>query len=257
MTGDLIREKISSLKVDTSFCETISDGKAGWYLVESGAEPRPDVVLNRNASSIAQVEAFNFDWKKILQSTEVFHTSGITAGLSSALTSEVKKAMGAARTNNTLVSYDFNYRKNIWSIDESIKRQSPLLPLVNILFCAQSDIDLFFKTEDPFHVCPDLKYIVMSSRSADESEYCIKVITKEVTYHSQSYKIQNIDRIGVGDSMSAGFFAGLLKKKDLKIATEWAALAGAMKYGIKGDMALLKESELTAVLQNGVRGIIR
>lgn len=264
MTGELIQMRIRELGVDLKFCETIPGGRAGWYLVEAGAEPRPDVVYNRYASSMADAKSFPFQWEKILESTLLFHTSGITAGLSSELTQEVKKAMSVARKKNILVSYDFNYRKNIWTMEESIKRQAPLLPLVDILFCAESDLELFFQ-KDPkssdyqkvFESCPELKYIVISTRSPDESEYGLKVVTKNKIHISQSYKISKIDRIGVGDSMAAGFLAGLLKKDDSEEASEWGALAGAMKYGIKGDMALLKENELTSILKSGVKGIIR
>lgn len=264
MTGELIRDRIRELSVDISRCETIPGGRAGWYLVESGAEPRPDVVLNRNASSFSEVKIFPFNWEEILKGTLLFHTSGITAGLSVELTEEVKRAMTAARKKNILVSYDFNYRKNIWTMEESIKRQMPLLPLVDILFCAESDLELFFQ-KDPkssdyakvFDSCPALKYIVISTRSSDETEYGLKVVARSRIHQSRKYNIQKIDRIGVGDSMAAGFLAGLLKKDDLEEACEWGALAGAMKYGIKGDMALLKEREITTVLKSGVKGIIR
>lgn len=256
MTGELIREKLNHLGVDISLCKTISGGRAGWYLVESGSSPRPDVVYNRYASSLQDLKSFELDWKEALEGVALFHTSGITAGLSTYLTEEIEKAMTLARKNKILVSYDFNYRKNIWTIEESIKRQAPLIPLVDILFCAQSDLELFFKESDVFSGT-NLKYIVMSVRSQDESEYALQVITKNKIIKSTSYKIQNVDRIGVGDSMAGGFIAGLLKTNDLEVATEWGALSGAMKYGIHGDMALLKEKEITDILSGGVKGIIR
>ena len=263
LTGELIKERIKQLGVKTTHCWTIPQGKAGWYLVDSGSSPRPDVVFNRNASSLAEEKSFHLDWNMILASSQIFHTSGVTAGLSTVLTQEVKKAMQAAREQKALVSYDFNYRKNIWSIEEFIKRQKDLLPLIDILFCAESDLELFFgKKQDSSDYSSifkqtSLKQLVINQRSADENEYGLKVVIPDHVYTSKKYQIQNIDRIGVGDSMAAGYLAGFLKSQDLQQACEWGALAGAMKYGIAGDMALVSEKELTTLLDTGPKAILR
>lgn len=263
MMGDLMRERIEKLGVDISHCETIPDGRAGWYIMETGAAPRPDIVYNRYASSIADLKEFNYDWEKILNGSHLFHTSGVAAGLSRPLTLEVKKAMTTARSKNILVSYDFNYRKNIWSIEDFIKYQKELLPLIDILFCAESDLELFFgksPTDQNYKTIfekTQLKYLVINQRSSDDSEYGIKVVSPTESHESKKYKVQSLDRIGVGDSMAAGFIASYLKNSNAKEAVEWAALAGALKYGIAGDMALLKEKEILSLLESGPKGIIR
>lgn len=263
LTGDLIRQRVAQLGVTMDDCQTISQGRAGWYLLESGGAPRPDVVYHRSASSMAEEQSFNFNWPRILAGSQLFHTSGVACGLSNVLTSEVKKAMTQARASQALVSYDFNYRKNIWSIDEFTSRQKELLPLIDILFCSESDLELFFKkdpTSTDYTLVFDnsaVKYLVINQRSADESEYAIKLVTRTKSFDSKKYKITNLDRIGVGDSMAAGFMAGLLKTQDDETACQWGALAGAMKYGISGDMALIKEKELTDLLIFGPKGIIR
>lgn len=263
MTGELMKDKIQDFGVETGFCEIIENGRPGWYLMETGASPRPDIVLNRYASSLSEMTQFNFKWDEALKNQKIFHTSGITAGLSVNLTEEVKNAMTLARQKNILVSYDFNYRKNIWSIEEFTKRQKDLLPLIDILFCAESDLELFFKKKiddrdySKIFAGRNLKYLVINQRAADESEYGINVITPDQVYKSKVHKVQHIDRIGVGDSMAAGFMAGFLKSQDLQTACEWGSLAGAMKYGIKGDMALLASLEIEALLQSNSRSIIR
>lgn len=259
ITGELIQEKIKDLGVDISHCETIPCGQAGWYLMETGSAPRPDIVYHRTASSMAMLNSFSFDWKKILTGAKVFHTSGVAAGLSRPLTSEVLKAMKEARAQKVLVSYDFNYRKNIWSIEDFVKYQKDLIPHIDILFCSDKDLELFFGTTDYEKVfkASQLKIIVLSTRSEDESEYGVNVVTPTSSYSSKKYKIQSVDRIGVGDSMAAGFLKSYLSHQDEKQACEWAALTGAMKYGIAGDMALLKEKEVVSILENGFKGIIR
>ncbi len=259
-TGELMRERIVSLGIDISHVPTIANGRPGWYLMESGASPRPDVVLGRFASSLADQSSFPFDWKKILSGSQLFHTSGVAAGLSESMTLEVKKAMETARSLKIPVSYDFNYRKHLWTTEESVRRQKDLFPFINVLFCSMSDLELFFGKDVSlkfvFEKYP-LEMIVLTERNADETTFGIKVVTSTTTFSSQQHRIHLIDRIGIGDSMAAGFLASWLTDKDITKAAEWGALAGAMKYGIKGDMALLRPNEIESILTQGYRGISR
>lgn len=259
-TGELMREKVTYLGVDTPHVTAIKNGRPGWYLMETGAAPRPDHVLGRFSSSFADEKAFKFKWNEILNGAAAFHTSGITAGLSRTLTAEVKKAMKAAKAMEIPVSYDFNFRKNLWTLEESVKRQTPLLPFIDILFCSQSDLDLYFGKKASMKTIfakTSAQMIVMSERNEDETTYNLKVITRKETYKSKIHSVLLIDRIGVGDSMAAGFLACWTMTKDIQKAAEWGALAGSMKYGIKGDMALLKTHEVESLLTDGYRGIKR
>ncbi|MFL5783283.1 MAG: sugar kinase [Bacteriovoracaceae bacterium] len=259
-TGDLMREKIRYLGIDVPHATAIKNGRPGWYLMETGAAPRPDHVFGRFASSFADQRAFKFKWNEILNGAAIFHTSGIAAGLSRTLTSEVKKAMKAARALEIPVSYDFNFRKNVWTLEESIKRQKPLLPYIDILFCAQSDLDLFFGKKTSVKSIfsqTAAQMIVLCERNPEETTYNLKVLTRKGTFTSAAHRIQLIDRIGVGDSMAAAFLASWSMHKDVQKAAEWGAVAGALKYGIKGDMALLKTHEIESLLSQGYRGISR
>ncbi len=259
-TGELMRERIEALGVDISNVPTIANGRPGWYLMESGASPRPDVVLGRFASSLADQTSFPFDWKRILDGSNLFHTSGVTAGLSETMTNEVKKAMETARAKKIPVSYDFNYRKHLWTVEESVKRQKALLPFINILFCSLSDIELFFgkdfKISNIFDQYP-VELLILTERNADETSYGIKVVTKSETFSSLHHRVHLVDRIGIGDSMASGFLASWIADKNIAKAAEWGALAGAMKYGIKGDMALLRPAEIEGILSQGYKGISR
>jgi len=262
-TGQLILEKIRQLSVETKNCSTLKSPRSAWYLMETGAEPRPDVVLHRQASAMADEKYFNFNWAEILNGAALFHTSGVTAGLSETCTDEVKKALSAAKRGGLLTSYDLNYRKNIWSLEESVRRQRDVLNSVDILFCSKQDLKLFFSgafddgNYSQIFSQSQLQILVMVQRSHDNTEYGIEVVTANEKHSSTRYKFKLVDRIGVGDSAAAGFIKCYLSTKDLRLSAQWAALAGALKYGIKGDMALLSESEIKTVLEAQHSGVIR
>lgn len=258
--GELMRERIEALGIEISHVPTIANGRPGWYLMESGAAPRPDVVLGRYASSLADQTLLPFDWKKILERVSLFHSSGVAAGLSEKMTSEVKKAMEVARSKKIPVSYDFNFRRHLWTLEESIRRQQELLPFITVLFCSLSEIEQSLgkgATPQDFFAKYPAEVIVLTERNADETSYGVRVVTRNSTYSSAQHRVHLVDRIGIGDSMAAGFLASWLSDKNIEKAAEWGALAGAMKYGIKGDMALIRPLEIESILSQGYRGISR
>ncbi len=265
LTGDLIREKVERLGVDISFCQSAASSRVGWYLMESGASPRPDVVYHRNASAMADETSFSFDWPLILANARVFHTSGVTCGISQTLTNEIQKVIALCEMNDVLVSYDLNYRKNVWSLEESVRRQRNFVSRAHILFCSDPDLKLFFgedfEHENYSKVFSNSKieYLVMSQRSEDQREYGIEVVTRKDRKRSRRHVVTSIDRVGVGDAAAAGFFKIFLASThlDLALAAEWAGLSGALKYGIKGDMALTRSHEVDRILASPQTGIFR
>jgi 2-dehydro-3-deoxygluconokinase len=265
ISGELILDKIKNLGVDTGFCSTSESSRVGWYLMESGAAPRPDIVFHRNASAMAEEKSFSFNWTDILKGARVFHTSGVTCGLSQALTAEIKKLAQLCQEKKILLSYDLNFRKNIWSLEESVRRQKDIVPLADILFCSSVDLKLFYGEDfekDHFSKVfsnSRARFLVMSQRSDDQREYGIDVISREKRFSSPRFQVSQIDRIGMGDAAAAGFFKIFLShsQPDLMAAASWAGVAGALKSGVLGDTLLMKSNEIERVLSNPQSGIVR
>jgi 2-dehydro-3-deoxygluconokinase len=252
-TGELVIDRARAFGLPLTH-HSRANGSVGWYLLETGSRPRPDQVISRNSSVLASCE-FNFDWNKIFNGSSVFHTSGVTAGISESCTREVEKAMLAAKKVGSLVSYDFNYRSSIWSLEESVKRQKPLLKNIDVLFCGAKEIETYFGGE-PFRGTT-LQQVVMVERDLGERNYKVEILTPDSRTQSRTIEIDNVDRIGVGDSMIAGYWAAKLTGKSLEETANFAAACGALKYSIKGDAALLKRAEVEALLNEGYKGIRR
>ncbi|MES2856040.1 MAG: sugar kinase, partial [Bdellovibrionota bacterium] len=246
MIGDLIIDRIHATGLTTDFVKR-AHGRAGWYMLETGTEPRPDHVISRNSSVLAEA-AVEIEWEKVFDGAEVFHTSGVTAGLSEKCTADVANAMITAKKLGLQVSYDFNFRANLWSIEEAVRRQKPLLEHVDVLFCGRQEIDLFFEGKKPTSV---FDHIVMSERGEGERGYRIEISSGNEVARSKTFEFERVDRIGVGDSMTAGFWAAKLAGKSLEETADFAAAAGAMKYSIPGDVALLKHSEVSKLVKDG------
>ena len=261
LVGDLILDRISDTGVRAQVVK--AKGDAGWYLLETGATPRSDVVLSRTASLMSKQLKFDFDWTEILTGAKFFHTSGITAGLSLETTNEVERALSHAKKLGLETSYDFNFRKNIWTLEESVNRQKAILGHIDVLFCAQTDLEQHFgwsQTRDPkfkeIFAQTKIKTLVMSRRAQNDSSYSVDVVNPNGAA-TATQAVNTLDRIGMGDAMAAGFWAARLNGLDDQAAAEWAAASGALKATVKGDMALLSPSEITSLIANGYKGVLR
>ena len=94
--------------------------RLGIYFAEPGADQRPSkVIYDRENSSIATAKPGNFDWTKILNGVEWFHTTGITPALSQNAADLALEAVRTARSLGITVSIDFNYRSKLWKYGKS------------------------------------------------------------------------------------------------------------------------------------------
>jgi 2-dehydro-3-deoxygluconokinase len=90
-------------------------GRFGLYFVEAGANQRAgNVLYDREASTFSITPAADYDWKRILQGANWFHTTGISAGVSRVAAEATVAGVQAARAAGLTVSCDLNYRRKLW-----------------------------------------------------------------------------------------------------------------------------------------------
>ena len=114
------------------------DARVGMYFYEYGAYPRkPQVIYDRRNSSFFSLELEQID-PKVYGDTACFHTSGITLALSDKLRVTTIEAIKRFKAGGALISFDVNYRGNLWSGDLARETILQILPYVDIFFCSES-----------------------------------------------------------------------------------------------------------------------
>ena len=117
------------------------------YYYEYGASPRkPRVTYDRLNSSFQNLK-INEIPKEIFSSTKIFHVSGITLGLSKKINELTKKLIKKFKQNGTIISFDVNFRQNLWSEKEAEQEIIKILPDVDILFASEETFRKMFKQE--------------------------------------------------------------------------------------------------------------
>lgn len=248
--GSFVKNRIRLCGVSDDYLifDTGSEARLGLYYYENGAHPRkPCVVYDRKFSSINSI-ALGEVPEKIYGSARVFHTSGITLALSQTTREAAVEMIKRFKKSGAQISFDVNYRANLWDEAEARRTIISILPYVDILFVSEeSSRRMFAKTGaledimksycDEFGISvvatTERKIISPRKHTFGSTIYSAK---EDKFYREQPYEnIEVIDRIGSGDAYVAGVLFGLLRYGDIQKALEFGNASSAVKNTVPGD----------------------
>ena len=280
--NDVGRAAVNSLRyfgVDTSKI-LYGQGRMGLYYLEKGASQRPSkVIYDRAYSVISLAEKCEFDWETIFDGVEWFHWTGISPALSDNMAEICLEACRVAKEKGIMVSCDLNYRKNLWSSERAYEVMTKLMPYVDICIANEEDADKVLNIrpdnnnvnearinkegyEDVakeickrFH-CKYVAFTFRESYSASVNGWSALLYdsSKRKSYFSQKYEIQIVDRVGGGDSFSAGIIYGLITKMENQSVIEFATAASCLKHTIEGDYNRTMVKDVHNLLRDGGNG---
>lgn len=267
--GDACIAELRKQGVDTS--RVIRKGKRlGIYFLEAGASQRPSVVVyDREHSAIAEAIRGEILWDEVFAGAAWFHITGITPAISESAALVALEAVLFAKEKGLTVSCDLNYRKNLWKYGRT--PQEVMTEIVNhtdvvtaneedcqmaLGVSANSDIESGKLAADHYRRLtdrvleqfPNLRKIAVTlreSHSADHNDWSAVLNNREEFLVSRKYEIRNIvDRVGTGDSFTAGLIYGFHALKSDREALEFAVAASCLKHSIPGDLPLLSPEEV-------------
>lgn len=257
---ECIRE-LRRFGVDTSHIVR-GNGRMGIYFLEAGANQLPSkVVYDRSYSAIALARPGDIDWDCIFEKVDWFHITGITPAISESAMELSLESVRIAKKKGVTVSCDLNYRKNLWKFGRSaVEVMREMARYVDVTIANEEDVQksLGIKIEgvevesgsldrDKYRALsdevlrefPDMKLIAITLRestNANINGWAACLNDRQEFIESSRYEITDIvDRVGGGDSFSAGLIYGLNTCKSHRDALEFAVAASCLKHSINGD----------------------
>ncbi|HLL43473.1 MAG TPA: sugar kinase, partial [Segetibacter sp.] len=255
--------------------------RLGIYFLETGASMRASqVVYDRAGASIADVDISEFDFDKILEGADWFHTTGITPALSDKAAALTEAVLKAAKSKGITTSIDLNYRKKLWSKEKARQIMTNLCQYVDVCIGNEEDADttLGFKAantditkgelnlegyKDVFKQMKEkfgFKYIASTlreSHSASDNGWSALVYDGNEFYHTRQYEVRIVDRVGSGDSFASGFIYGLVTGMPLSDAAEFGVAASAIKHTIPGDLNHATLEEVKGLMKGDASGRVQ
>ena len=252
--------------------------RLGVYYLETGCSLRPSkVIYDRSHSSISEASPCDFDFETIFAGADWFHWSGITPALSDNAAECIRRACIEAKKAGVVISCDLNFRKKLWSSEKAQSVMRPLMQYVDVCIGNEEDAEMCLG----YHPDADVdggktdaegykpvfqklmqdygfKYVVSTLResySASVNGWKAMIYDGNEFYTSRRYEINPIvDRVGGGDSFSAGIIHGLANGKPMQWALEFAVAASALKHTIPGDVNLVSASEVECLMNGNGNG---
>jgi 2-dehydro-3-deoxygluconokinase len=257
--------------------------RLGVYYLETGANQRPSkVIYDRDHSAVSEAKPGDFDWSRIFDGADWFHITGITPALSRSAADLAVEAAREAKQHGLTVSCDLNYRKKLWNYGaEPSEVMTQIIPFVDVAIGNEED----FQKSLGIHVEADVSsgtlnresYADMARRvlethenvgrvavtlreshSASHNGWSAMLATREDLLFSRNYEITDIvDRVGGGDSFSAGLIYGLTALPGDAEALEFAVAASCLKHSIPGDFARISAAEVRALAGGDASGRVQ
>ena len=260
--GTFIKNRIRFVGVSDDFLcyDNSPSARLGIYYYEMGAAPRkPTIVYDRFNASVCGITLEDIP-EEAFSSARMFHLSGISLALG---TRDVAiQVLKKFKEHGAKISFDVNYRANLWGEDEARETIQSILPLVDVLFVSEET------SRRMFHKTGELHDIMKSYAQ----EYGVKIVATtqrtvisprkhnftSVIYSAQEDQfyteapytnIDVIDRIGSGDAYVAGVLFGLLKYDDPHKAMQFGNATSSVKNTVPGDLPSSDFKEIDRIIR--------
>ena len=259
--------------------------RIGTYYFEPAAGMRSaKVVYDRAHSACSELQPGMIPWREILKDASVLHVSGITAAISRSSLDATFEALDIADELGVKVSYDINYRKNLWRYDGADPRATlgQMLSRCDMMFGDAIEFEWLCQRKQPPFTATDThfemqmdeyrewfeqlhqqfprcrKWLMGMRNMVASSRHLLTAIlytddTFTDGFHLLKAPINDINGVvdpsGVGDA----FMAGLLHSQQAfpgnpQRQLNYALAASTLKNTIPGDFNLATDEEITNLL---------
>jgi len=239
----------------------IDKHRLGKYFVVPGKNNKlSKIIYDRKNSSFSKFKLNDSIIKKALDNCSYLIISGITPPLSNVCYENIFKLIEEAKNNDIKIVYDINYRKDLWSRDESKIFNLKILKYVDILFTNSNTFNHVFdlksnvKLDDFFNESEqtlnnilsvnNIPAICMTVRNKDQVGGLI--FQKSKIYKSNIYSFEHVDRVGAGDSFTGAALYGFLKSWSMEKVVSFATAAFAISHTKFGDVNCFDDKEIEA-----------
>lgn len=255
--GHYIVNSIKRHGVNTSSVIWTNEDRVGLYFMQEGKPPRSSTVLyDRRHSAMSQIQPDDLpDALFQPEMARLLHLTGITPALSENALAVAKSALQRAKAAGWLVSFDVNYRANLWSAQEARACCELFMREADIIFCPLSDATRLFEVE----AHPEVAIKALSKRFPQAAvaltlgaEGAVGIDGNGTIYHQPAFTADRVDRVGGGDAFDAGFLYGyLLSERRVSMALQWGTAVAALKYTILGDLPLVNYEDVARLVKQG------
>jgi len=205
-----------------------------------------EILFYRNPGADMLLRADELD-RELLQETRAFHFGSLSLiqEPSRSATMEAAKIAGQA---GALISFDINYRSDLWSRSEACDRVMATIPHVNLLKVNGVELALLARSEDL-----DVASKALLERGPD---LCVVTLGPDGSFfrvagggeHVPAFKVQTVDATGCGDAFVAGLLCQLVVGANWRDQLSPARMREVLRYAnAAGGLTALTQGVIPAL----------
>ena len=248
--------------------------KMGLYFVEQGHSIRPtEVTYDRQHSSFVEALPSDYNFEEMLTEVKWLHVSGISLGVSENARETTMQLVKTAKQKGIKISFDFNYRAKLWTLEEARKAFIDILPYVDVIFGSHLDVLTIRQEKREVNTFEEkiallkefqkeykFEQIYTTERNIlgnNVQELRCAVITETEHFTAGPVKVNVLDRIGTGDSFVAGVLYGINNQYNPQDTINFALSSFALKHTIVGDFQIASKTDVQQFDINNEKVVIK
>lgn len=239
--GELVRDTLSGLGVDTHHLEVDPERPTGLYVKDANGSGTT-MRYYRNASAAAR---YRHVPQGALRDVEHVHLTGITPALSDDCLELVRELLALP---DVRTSFDVNYRPALWPRAEATDVLRSLAAQADTVFVGLDEAAEVWgchTVEEVRQLLPEPSELVVK----DGAREAVAFIGSHVV-RVPAPVVEVVEPVGAGDAFAAGYLAAQHHGHDPETAVRWGhALAGAVLQVLGDHGVTLDRAELEARAQ--------
>jgi 2-dehydro-3-deoxygluconokinase len=165
----------------------------------------------------------------------LLHVSGITAALSEQAAATLRYAIGVARRAGVPVSFDLNYRSNLWSPEGARSVYRDIIPLADIVFAGDDEAAIAVGDAEPEELARRIAAMGPGQAIVKLGADGALALVDGELYRQEAVPVDAVDTVGAGDAFVAGYLAELVDGHGPAVRLRTAAATGAFACLVPGD----------------------
>ena len=235
--ADYLLGTFKSLGIDTSGVRTVEGFNAVHFVAQLPNGDR-DFVYYRAGSAPSTLQPEDLD-PDYIGSAKVLHCSGVAQAISDSARRTVLRAAQVAKERRVMVSYDPNYRHQLWSPDDMRQAALELLPYVDFLLPnVPDDSGALMNSDDPYEVVDHFRGMGVPVVAVTRGEEGAVIGCDEGVFDIPAYRPDGpIDATAAGDAFNGGLIHGLLNGMSIADAGRLGTVTAGLKLRGRGALS--------------------
>jgi 2-dehydro-3-deoxygluconokinase len=231
--GQLVEREIRAEGVDVRIAVDPS-APTGLMIKERRTPDAQRVSYYRAGSADSRIVPSDID-DALIAGAGLLHVSGITPALSAQAAETLRYAIGVARAAGVPVSFDLNFRGNLWSAEGAGSVYRDIIPFADIVFAGEDEAAIAVGPGEPEELARRIASLGPGQAVIKLGADGALALVDGTVFRQAAVPVSVVDTVGAGDAFVAGYLAELMEGRGPVDRLRTAAATGAFACLVPGD----------------------